>query len=1422
MTELSGKLKGKSTRDFSGYVVHAVFEEIFKTSEDGEHEVLATAMRRGDVNRRGEFSVTILPAGERTGPIHLKAIGPDGVVAGEEVLHHSTDGADLEIEVDATTPTPLDESDVQGLGSAANFRGRLISKIGEAAPNGIVIVLRGKPVGEETFAVVDILRTTGSGYFAGALPVGTFTEAHASAGALDPVPIDLVGGRLPERFVVVVDSLPEAEEKPEDCDCPDSPPIPVDSRDLAENSEVYSTDIGGCVDFTVPNRTVEEVVYQAVVRTTQPELNPPDPPPRPTIPPGLLEKFARLADIKPKDLAIVTEPPPTGSGEGGTGAAPAVPMIVMAQPVTAIPAAATARSIPASDTREDVITPALGQAAALTPGIDLSGVFIKDVAYEAPDNAAVVLRNRLALKKKLSIDPAVVQELANDNRPISANRLLAAEQKTVLSRIRNDLKRLSNRGFGRFDLSESRQVEWDQVPDRYQATTIAHGHLLSIKQVWKSDGYSLGDLLYSLPLAPGQQKLISVVDWDRREVTERRASRVSREEVRATLARDRDVSDVIRSNLDQNMRASSRANVASASAAIGGFVGAVVFGASGGVSTASSSASQTSARSVTGQALNQVRDRTLQSASAVRSQRATVVQTARQGESVRAQTEVVVNYNRCHAITIEYFEVLRHLQVSQELAQVQECLFIPLSISAFSGDKALRWRDALERALRRRRYSAYFRSLDRVEDNWASVDLPAGRYADDPIRHLSGELRMRISLPKPADGEDGVFSVGAWEEYDESLLGQSALDLWEKYFGGIPENRRQRVWDTRVAPAIAQRLVSKLRLKLHPTAGDRDVEIDPTMVSRYRDGRAHLVSIRLPQPITEVTRASVERVELYFDSTAALPPGAEIHIDSATMSYRTDHYNGTLFRDRRILNDLSLRESGDDTVQIATPLSGAEKRDPRLTDRRRAEKLLDHLNEFVEYYHRAIWMEMDPNRRYLLLDGYEAPNAGGRSVASVVENRILGIVGNSLVMPVAPGQKLDPTYEFAESTPEDLRHLYAVDSAPKARISLPTPGVFAEAVMGKCNSCEKIDNSRFWQFEEFPLPDTPTPISAASTDTRRSTPVSTAPDAFTEALVKYQQVPGAPAPQGMAAAMKAIGTGNTFKDITGLDVNQANSVQAYQATMKVAQQFASHGAALSKQKFLSKELDRNLDTILKAYKNKQISKKTMQKKTGELFKRAIGKKDDGSESPSKSEAVQAFVEEGKKANKSQLRVERGSGSIELDVKNASGPIDVRVDPSVAPLKQRNPSVCWATAGLMMSSWEARASTSMANFLQGLGGDWAAREQSDSPLTPGEFKAFAGALGLVEEGPQSYSVRGIASLLEHGPLAFITDDVIENNVLAHVRVVTGITGDGSADGTRVIVIDSAEGTQKPVLFSDFSELYSADDAMETGLGVFHYP
>jgi hypothetical protein len=165
-----------------------------------------------------------------------------------------------------------------------------------------------------------------------------------------------------------------------------------------------------------------------------------------------------------------------------------------------------------------------------------------------------------------------------------------------------------------------------------------------------------------------------------------------------------------------------------------------------------------------------------------------------------------------------------------------------------------------------------------------------------------------------------------------------------------------------------------------------------------------------------------------------------------------------LFREVRLLNDLV----PGDPVRVATPLSPTELRNPREEDRELAYRLLAHLNEHLEFYHRGIWWNMDAERRYMLLDGFLAPNAGGRSVASVVENRLLGFAGNSLVMPVARGFHLDPTY----SAPEDrgvslLEHYAPAIPVPAARISVPTRGVFAEAVMGSCNSCEEKDETRF-------------------------------------------------------------------------------------------------------------------------------------------------------------------------------------------------------------------------------------------------------------------------------------------------------------------------------------------------------------------------
>jgi hypothetical protein len=85
-----------------------------------------------------------------------------------------------------------------------------------------------------------------------------------------------------------------------------------------------------------------------------------------------------------------------------------------------------------------------------------------------------------------------------------------------------------------------------------------------------------------------------------------------------------------------------------------------------------------------------------------------------------------------------------------------------------------------------------------------------------------------------------------------------------------------------------------------------------------------------------------------------------------------------------------------------------------------ADNLIKHLNENLEYYHQVIWYRMSANKRFSLLDNCIAPNTNGKSIASVVENRVIGILGNSVIMPLAPGYSLDPNFRQYTSGLMDL------------------------------------------------------------------------------------------------------------------------------------------------------------------------------------------------------------------------------------------------------------------------------------------------------------------------------------------------------------------------------------------------------------------
>jgi hypothetical protein len=859
--------------------------------------------------------------------------------------------------------------------------------------------------------------------------------------------------------------------------------------------------------------------------------------------------------------------------------------------------------------------------------------------------------------ENVQFDAEIAKTLTYDPDGFTLTKLAGAE---ILTR-KHDLVRvvdLIKRNVpGRESLSCANPVDWDDEPTFYQACTIAHGHLLHFKQQWVADGFSLGDLIYSLPLAPCQKKQIAVIDWDRRESAARRESLEEQEFLSASLSRDRDISEVANAMVRERMSGGSEADTSSFGGGLGigvilGPVGGLL-GIGGGTSGASSSAWQNSSRSTSADSLQSLRDRTMQASSAVRSQRSTVIQTVRQGETMRVQTEVVANHNHCHAITIQYYEVLRHFLLRQTLSHVQECLLVPMLVSRFSSAKALRWRETLSLYMRNMNLRRGFDALQRIADNYVGSDMPIGSYAEEELQYLDGFFRISFRIQRPRDDKDGNFLDASWTVL--LWLGITPHEWWRNYLEN--QNERDRVFAEVLGPKIAEEISNGLRFyAVDENDNETALPIDATLISDFQNDLPLYVSLRLNADLPALRRDGIKfiKIDTTINTRAGpknideiLPVGSKIIINSGQMGYRTSHLSNTLFNQSRILNDLS----GTDGVLIYTPLSRQELRRPRDEDKELANEVLKHLNDHLEYYHRSIWWRMDPQRRFMLLDGFIAPNSGGRSVASVIENRLVGIVGNCLVMPVARGFHLDPTFEQDADNPVDLLdHYQPTTPIPPLRVAVPTKGVFAESAMGACNSCEKKDESRLWRWEESPCAGEPTPIQPVSTESRRTEPPSLTPKDFPAPIVAFQNVPPAPDPQGFGALLNLLSNPNLFRDITGLTENQRNALAALQGALNTAQFFGGKAADLALQGNMNKDIDKALDKINEQHKAGAINDQQRAQLTESALRSMIGGGTQSPAEPTSTKEVESLTNTAG-ANDAALRVSRPGGEqVEVDAR----------------------------------------------------------------------------------------------------------------------------------------------------------------------------
>ena len=96
---------------------------------------------------------------------------------------------------------------------------------------------------------------------------------------------------------------------------------------------------------------------------------------------------------------------------------------------------------------------------------------------------------------------------------------------------------------------------------------------------------------------------------------------------------------------------------------------------------------------------HELHDKIIQNTSLVRSLHSTVIVEAKQQESNVLQTRTVTNHNHCHALTVQYYEVLRNFEITTEFIHTRQVVLIPYAVNTFTADIALRFETILRRVL---------------------------------------------------------------------------------------------------------------------------------------------------------------------------------------------------------------------------------------------------------------------------------------------------------------------------------------------------------------------------------------------------------------------------------------------------------------------------------------------------------------------------------------------------------------------------------------------------------------------------------------------------------------------------------------------------------------------------------------------------
>ena len=656
------------------------------------------------------------------------------------------------------------------------------------------------------------------------------------------------------------------------------------------------------------------------------------------------------------------------------------------------------------------------------------------------------------------------------------------------------------------------------------AASLGLGYVLNMSQQWTFQGLGLGDLVYSLPLAPGEQQQMAVFErHDTTFVTESESFSESEAQQQVALS-DTSTNATVGSVFNELANGGSQFQQnsnSSSSGASGGFsLGFISFGGGGGSGSSSSSGSDSTWLS--GQR-SSVENATQSTHSSAENQAAARVNANRTGmrlasasESMDVTTKIITNHNHTRALTMQYWEVQRIYNVCTTVDNVTLTCLIPMQVVRFMPPGQpetvsnpsqisslpqllerykyiLRHMDVLQRAVPRRLRRGLELLAQIAADPTTVVDS-SGSVAEDVISfNLSGSFlsceTIYISAVTKRNTRVGPVQLVPMPGNQPQQIPQQTFISQNDLVAWLTNQRQSSMIMLQGSLALPSSVNRTDIIGFEITRQFKTVSctLVPPVVQTVNvlnglfglgnnsweqaSGLFNNLNTTVPQTVT-LTSSNLEQaiggpmVTFFYAAIEDLNTQGNGAAPAPGETYINDNLAGTV---------LPPQPYPVPALQVAPVV--------RYKDILEIEKSAQHVVRNTTRYSRVLWLSMTPEERAILLDGYTigVPSDGLADASQMVpllncvQNIVLGTFGNSLIMPFIIPQEVSETMGIdpAQLTQALLSYQREAFTSPQSTIALPTKGVLGEAVLGHCPSAEKIDLTRFWNWQDAPADTAP-------------------------------------------------------------------------------------------------------------------------------------------------------------------------------------------------------------------------------------------------------------------------------------------------------------------------------------------------------------